>query len=61
MRIGIYSAGILIKEVNMKKIKGGVCAPKGFKANGVHCGIRKNKNKLDLADRKSGSAGMPRP
>lgn len=49
MRIGIYSAGILIKEVNMKKIKGGVCAPKGFKANGVHCGIRKNKNKLDLA------------
>ena len=49
MRIGIYSASILIKEVNMKKIKGGVCAPKGFKANGVHCGIRKNKNKLDLA------------
>ena len=33
----------------MKKISGGVCAAKGFKANGVHCGIRKNKDKLDLA------------
>ncbi len=28
---------------------GGVCAPKGFKASGVHCGIRKNKAKKDLA------------
>ncbi len=33
----------------MKKIKGGVCAAKGFKANGIHCGIRKNKDKRDLA------------
>ena len=33
----------------MKKIEGGVCAPEGFKANGVHCGIRKNKTKRDLA------------
>lgn len=33
----------------MKKIKGGVCAATGFKANGIHCGIRKNKSKLDLA------------
>ena len=30
-------------------ITGGVCAPKGFAANGVHCGIRKNKIKKDLA------------
>ncbi|MEG0570785.1 MAG: bifunctional glutamate N-acetyltransferase/amino-acid acetyltransferase ArgJ [Oscillospiraceae bacterium] len=30
-------------------IDGGVCAPKGFTAAGVHCGIRKNKEKLDLA------------
>ncbi|MCL2212971.1 MAG: bifunctional glutamate N-acetyltransferase/amino-acid acetyltransferase ArgJ [Oscillospiraceae bacterium] len=29
-------------------IPGGVCAPKGFTASGVHCGIRKNKQKLDL-------------
>ena len=33
----------------MKIIEGGVCAAKGFSANGVHCGIRKNKTKRDLA------------
>ena len=33
----------------MKIISGGVCAAKGFKANGVHCGIRKNQTKKDLA------------
>ena len=33
----------------MIKIDGGVCAPQGFKANGVHCGIRKNRTKRDLA------------
>lgn len=27
---------------------GGVTSPKGFQANGVHCGIRKNKEKKDL-------------
>ena len=33
----------------MKIIEGGVCAAKGFKANGIHCGIRKNKEKRDLS------------
>ncbi len=33
----------------MKLIFGGVCAAQGFTANGVHCGIRKNKTKRDLA------------
>ena len=33
----------------MKIIEGGVCAAKGFTANGVHCGIRKNKTKKDLS------------
>ncbi len=33
----------------LKQIQGGVCAAKGFTANGVHCGIRKNKTKLDLS------------
>ncbi len=33
----------------MKIISGGVCAAKGFFANGIHCGIRKNKTKRDLA------------
>lgn len=32
----------------MEIISGGICAAKGFTANGVHCGIRKNKNKRDL-------------
>ena len=30
-------------------INGGVCAPKGYMAGGVHAGIRKNKEKKDLA------------
>ena len=33
----------------MKTIQGGVCAAKGFTANGIHCGIRKNKSKRDLS------------
>ena len=33
----------------MKLISGGVCAATGFKANGVHCGIRHNHSKKDLA------------
>ena len=33
----------------MEQISGGVCAAKGFTAAGVHCGIRKNKDKRDLA------------
>ena len=30
-------------------IEGGVCAARGFKASGIHCGIRKNRTKRDLA------------
>ena len=33
----------------MKLIDGGVCAAKGFTASGIHCGIRKNRTKRDLA------------
>ena len=33
----------------MRVIEGGVCAAKGFTANGIHCGIRKNHSKKDLA------------
>lgn len=33
----------------LKIIDGGVCAAKGFAANGIHCGIRKNKEKRDLS------------
>ena len=31
----------------MKYIDGGVCAAKGFAAGGIHCGIRKNKTKIE--------------
>ena len=33
----------------MKIISGGVCAAKGYKANGIHCGIRHNRTKRDIA------------
>ncbi|MEI6874657.1 MAG: bifunctional glutamate N-acetyltransferase/amino-acid acetyltransferase ArgJ [Spirochaetota bacterium] len=33
----------------MKSLRGGVTAPIGFTASGVHCGIRKNREKKDLA------------
>ena len=48
--------------MKIKQIKGGVCAPIGFKANGIHCGIRKNKIKKDFAlivsDVRAVSAGV---
>ena len=33
----------------MRIINGGVCAAKGFKASGIHCGIRKNRTKRDIS------------
>lgn len=33
----------------MKLVEGGVCAPVGYTASGINCGIRKNKTKNDLA------------
>ncbi len=33
----------------MKEISGGVTAALGFKAAGIHCGLRKNKDRRDLA------------
>ena len=35
--------------MSLNIISGGVCAAKGFTANGVHCGIRHNQSKKDLA------------
>ena len=35
--------------MNLNIISGGVCAAKGFSANGVHCGIRHNRTKRDLS------------
>lgn len=33
----------------MRHIRGGVTAPAGFTASGIHCGVRRNKEKRDLA------------
>ncbi|MBO7761902.1 MAG: bifunctional glutamate N-acetyltransferase/amino-acid acetyltransferase ArgJ, partial [Clostridia bacterium] len=33
----------------IKTVEGGVCAAKGFTAGGVHCGVRKNRTKKDIA------------
>ena len=33
----------------IKRIAGGICAARGFRAAGVHCGIRHNPGKKDLA------------
>ena len=38
------------RKINMiKQIEGGICAAKGFTANGIHCGIRKSRTKRDLS------------
>ena len=34
---------------DIKQISGGVCAPQGFSGAGIHCCIRKNHTKRDLA------------
>lgn len=33
----------------MEILKGGITAPKGFLASGIHCGLKKKKEKRDLA------------
>ncbi len=47
---------------NLTEISGGVCAAEGFSAYGIHCGLRKNTSKLDLAlikaDCKCAAAGV---
>ena len=40
---------IIEKKESIKFISGGIVAPKGFLASGVHCGLRKNRSKKDLA------------
>ncbi len=49
-------------NINLKEITGGVCAANGFSAYGIHCGLRKNTAKLDLAlikaDCKCAAAGV---
>ena len=44
----------------MKQVTGGVCAAQGFSAAGIHCGIRRNQSKRDLALIYSASRPAPR-
>lgn len=37
-----------IEQKEFEKIEGGVCAALGFRANGLNCGLNKDKNKNDL-------------
>ena len=37
-----------MNESKFTTISGGVCAPKGFRANGLNCGLNPNKEKNDL-------------
>ena len=32
----------------LREIDGGICAPVGFRANGIHAGFTDNENKKDL-------------
>ena len=36
-------------QTEFTALPGGICAPRGFAAAGVHCGIRRNQQKPDLA------------
>ena len=38
-----------VKFEGFDYINGGICAPSGFLAAGMHCGIRRNKEKKDVA------------
>ena len=37
-----------IEEKEFQRVEGGVCAAAGFRANGLNCGLNKNKEKNDL-------------
>ena len=38
-----------MENIQLTPVEGGICAPQGFSAAGVHCGIRHNHTKPDLA------------
>jgi len=53
MRIG-SNPNVVLTEINVTEITGGVCAPKGFLAGGIRCGIKQSlhassSQKKDLA------------
>jgi glutamate N-acetyltransferase/amino-acid N-acetyltransferase len=45
----MYNAGDLFFNGVMREIEGGICAPRGFRAGGIWCGIKTDSRKRDLA------------
>ena len=45
----MYNALNLLFNGIMREIEGGVCAPRGFRAGGIWCGIKAGSRKRDLA------------
>jgi glutamate N-acetyltransferase / amino-acid N-acetyltransferase len=48
------------EKLKVKKIRGGICAPMGFRAAGIHCGIKQRKKDIALivSDVPAFSAGV---
>jgi glutamate N-acetyltransferase/amino-acid N-acetyltransferase len=46
----LFCVKIITGDINkLKEVSGGVCAPRGFKAGGIWCGIKATSKKRDLA------------
>jgi glutamate N-acetyltransferase/amino-acid N-acetyltransferase len=45
----MYNGPDLLFNGNMREIEGGICAPRGFRAGGIWCGIKADSRKRDLA------------
>jgi glutamate N-acetyltransferase/amino-acid N-acetyltransferase len=45
----MYNRDDLFFNVGMREVEGGVCAPRGFRAGGIWCGIKAGSRKRDLA------------
>jgi glutamate N-acetyltransferase/amino-acid N-acetyltransferase len=45
----MYNGADFLFNGGMREIEGGVCAPKGFRAGGIWCGIKAGSRKRDLA------------
>ena len=49
VQIFIREKRVSMQNISLTPVEGGVCAPKGFSAAGVHCGVKPGSTKEDLA------------
>ena len=49
LRLEKGSTKIMKQQLKLNTISGGITAPQGFRAAGIHCGLRKSKSRKDLA------------